>query len=108
MSSWRDQILKDFTPKIPLNNAKHTDWFHFARGWAELILLANDQAEAIPEQMAERTKHLQAQVDAGFAAWLLSGTPGLSTCRQFLRSCCITFRGFLPVRWEKTVTQRSH
>ena len=77
MSSWRDQILKDFTPKIPINNAKHTDWFHFARGWAELILLANDQAEAIPEQMAERTKSLQAQVDARFAAWLLKRYTGL-------------------------------
>ena len=35
---------------IPAEDAKHTDWFHFARGWAELILLANQSAEAIPEE----------------------------------------------------------
>ncbi|MCX6569828.1 MAG: BREX-3 system phosphatase PglZ [Candidatus Aminicenantes bacterium] len=62
---------------IPADDAKHTDWFRFARGWAELILLAIDQAEAIPEQTGERIKSLQAQMDAGFAAWLFKRYAGL-------------------------------
>ena len=62
---------------IPSDNSKHTDWFLFARRWAELNLLANDQSEAIPAQMGERIKSLQAQVDAGFAAWLFKRYGGL-------------------------------
>ena len=62
---------------IPAEDAKHTDWFHVARGWAETILLANDQTEAISEPTGERIKNLQAQVDAGFAAWLFKRYAGL-------------------------------
>jgi len=71
------KLVNSLQTSIPAADAKHTDWFQFARGWAELILLANDQAEAIPEQTGERIKSLQAQVDAGFAAWLLKRYAGL-------------------------------
>ena len=71
------KLIDSLKTSIPADDAKHTDWFHFARGWAELILLANDQAEAIPEQTGERIKSLQAQVDAGFTAWLFKRYAGL-------------------------------
>jgi len=71
------KLIDSLQTSIPAEDAKHTDWFHFARGWAETILLANDQAEAIPEQTGERIKNLQAQVDAGFAAWLFKRYAGL-------------------------------
>jgi len=71
------KLIDSLETSIPAEDAKHTDWFHFARGWAETILLANDQAEAIPEATGERIKGLQAQVDAGFAAWLFKRYAGL-------------------------------
>ena len=71
------KLIDSLEASIPAEDAKHTDWFHFARGWAETILLANDQAEAIPEATGERIKSLQAQVDAGFTAWLFKRYAGL-------------------------------
>ncbi|OGQ99000.1 MAG: alkaline phosphatase [Deltaproteobacteria bacterium RIFOXYA12_FULL_61_11] len=71
------KLLDGLEVSIPAEDAKHTDWFHFARSWAETILLANDQAEAIPEATDERIKGLQAQVDAGFVAWLFKRYAGL-------------------------------
>lgn len=71
------KLIDSLEASIPAEDAKHTDWFHFARGWAEAILLANDQAEAIPEPTDTRIKNLQAQVDAGFAAWLFKRYAGL-------------------------------
>ena len=71
------KLIDSLEASIPAEDAKHTDWFHFARGWAETILLANDQAEAIPEATGERIKNLQAQVDAGFAGWLFKRYAGL-------------------------------
>jgi len=71
------KLIDSLEASIPAEDAKHTDWFHFARGWAEVILLANDQAEAISEPTGERIKNLQAQVDAGFAAWLFKRYAGL-------------------------------
>ena len=71
------KLIDRLEASIPAEDAKHTDWFHFARGWAEAILLANDQAEAISERTGERIKKLQTQVDAGFAAWLFKRYAGL-------------------------------
>lgn len=71
------KLIDSLEATIPPEDAKHTDWFHFARGWAETILLANDQAETIPESTGERIKNLQAQLDAGFAGWLFKRYAGL-------------------------------
>jgi hypothetical protein len=71
------KLIDSLEASIPAEDAKHTDWFHFARGWAETILLANDQAEAISEPMDERIKNLQAQVDARFATWIFKRYAGL-------------------------------
>ncbi len=71
------KLIDSLEASIPAEDAKHTDWFHFACGWAETILLANDQAEAISEPTGERIKNLQTQVDAGFAGWLFKRYAGL-------------------------------
>jgi len=72
-----DQLINNLQTSIPAEDAKHTDWFHFARGWAETILLAHDQAGAVPESTGECIKSLQVQVDTGFAAWLFKRYAGL-------------------------------
>jgi hypothetical protein len=71
------KLINSLQASIPAEDAKHTDWFHFARGWAELILLAHDQVEATPDQMTESITSLQAQVDASFTAWLCKRYAGL-------------------------------
>ncbi len=71
------KLVDGLQTSIPAEDAKHTDWFHLARKWAETILLANDQAEAIPEPTNERIKNLQAQVDTAFAAWVFKRYAGL-------------------------------
>jgi hypothetical protein len=71
------KLIDSLKTSVPAENARYTDWFRFARGWAKTILLANDSAEAIPEPTCERMKNLQAQVDAGFATWLFKRYAGL-------------------------------
>jgi len=71
------KLIDSLEATIPPEDAKHTDWFHFARGWAETILLANDQTEAISEPTDERIKNLQVQVDARFATWIFKRYAGL-------------------------------
>jgi len=71
------RLIDGLEETVPPEDARHTDWFHFARGWAEAILLANEPVEAIPEPTGMRIKNLQAQVDAGFTAWLFKRYAGL-------------------------------
>ena len=71
------KLIDSLETSIPVDDAKHTDWFHFARGWAELTLLTNDYTDNIPESTLERVKNLQAQVDADFVSWLLKRYAGL-------------------------------
>ena len=72
-----DKLIDSLEASIPSRDAKHTDWFFFARRWAEAILLANDQDTALPEPTGRRIKNLQAVVDAAFTAWIFKRYAGL-------------------------------
>ena len=71
------KLIELLTATLPAEDAKHTDWFHFARGWAELVLLMNEQPDAIPAETNGQTKNLQVQMDKGFTAWLFKRYAGL-------------------------------
>ena len=71
------KLIDSLQTTIPVDNAKHTDWFHFSRGWAELLMLINEECAAGIEEISEQTVKLQAQVDAGFTAWLFKRYAGL-------------------------------
>ena len=71
------KLIDSLEASIPAGDAKHTDWFHFARGWAEMILLAHDPDGAISETTGERIKSLQARVDSDFTDWLFRRYAGL-------------------------------
>ncbi len=71
------KLSERLTATIPAEDAKHTDWIHFARGWAELVLLMNEQSEAEPVETNGTFHSLQGQVDKGFTAWLLKRYAGL-------------------------------
>ena len=71
------KLIDSLQTSIPADDAKHTDWFHFARGWAELVLLMNEQPDAVLVETNEHAKSLRAQVDNGFTAWLSKRYAGL-------------------------------
>jgi hypothetical protein len=65
------KLIDGLGNSLPAEDAKHTDWFHFARGWAEMVLLSNEQDALFCANTCQNVKHLQVRVDARFAAWLL-------------------------------------
>lgn len=71
------KLIDNLQASIPADDAKHTEWFHFARGWAELVLLLHEQPYTVVGEMKEHAKSLQSQVDAGFTAWLFKRYAGL-------------------------------
>lgn len=71
------RLVDKLEDSLPTAGTRHGDWLHFSRGWAELILLANEQAEALPEQVRERIQRLQTKVDSEFTGWLLKRYAGL-------------------------------
>lgn len=71
------KLIDILQTSIPAVDAKHTDWFHFARGWAEVVLLMNEQSDDVLGETNEYAKSLQAQMDAGFMAWLFKRYAGL-------------------------------
>lgn len=72
-----DKLVESLQASIPADDAKYTEWFHFARGWAELVLLINEQPDSGVWEVNERVKSLQSQVDASFTAWLFNRYAGL-------------------------------
>lgn len=73
-----ERLLDSLQSLVSLGDAKYTDWFRFARGWAEMILLMNEQPEAAPAGIDDRVANLQKQVDASFASWLAKRYSGLA------------------------------
>lgn len=63
-------LIDSLQASIPAEDARYGEWLHFARGWAELVLLLNKQAKFVSEKAGQSIKSLQAQVDAGFVSWL--------------------------------------
>jgi len=72
------KLIDSLHKSIPADDAKHTDWLHFARAWAELILLMAEECNDACAERLEATKSLQTRVDAGFTAWLFKRYAGLA------------------------------
>jgi hypothetical protein len=71
------KLIDSLQTSVPADDAKYTEWLHFARGWAELVLILNEQSDAAIGETNEQAKSLQSQVDAGFTAWLFKRYAGL-------------------------------
>ena len=71
------RLIESLQASVPAEDARHGDWFPFARGWAELVVLSNEQDQFVDGGTSERIKSLQTQVDAGFAAWVSRRYVGL-------------------------------
>jgi len=65
-----NKLLSALEEALPADDARHGDWLHFARGWAELALLAFGQAGEVSGQNQQRVSELRSRVDETFCAWL--------------------------------------
>jgi hypothetical protein len=71
------KLIESVQSSIPAEDAKYGEWFHFARGWAELSLLAHEPVNATQYEATQPLKNLQTQVDATFLSWLSKRYAGL-------------------------------
>jgi hypothetical protein len=70
------KLIDTLQASIPAEDAKHTDWFHFARGWAELKVMSNED-RGLSEEEKERIAELTQKVDEHFLAWVKRRYAGL-------------------------------
>ncbi len=71
------KLIESLTASLPTEDARYGDWFRFARGWAEQVVLASQSHEGLPDKTAQSIKSLQARVDSQLAAWLAKRYAGL-------------------------------
>jgi hypothetical protein len=72
------KLIDTLEASLPTENAKHTDWFRFAHGWAELRVMRNElsaQHETALER--ERLSELEHRVDERFTGWVQRRFAGL-------------------------------
>jgi hypothetical protein len=71
------RLIENVRASIPKEDARHAEWFHFARGWAELAVLAHDPDATLEEHVKQEIETLQSQVDDALTAWLVRRYAGL-------------------------------
>ena len=70
-------FLEIIETSIPTSEARHHEWFGFARCWAELLVLWYQTSAPIQPKMLQQFHHIQAQVDAAFLTWIQRRYSGL-------------------------------
>lgn len=70
-------LLDNIASAIPKEDARHNDWFHFAKTWAELMTLVLDPDAGLPEPAHQRIQSLQTKIDAALVTWLKKRYAGL-------------------------------
>jgi hypothetical protein len=71
------RLIDNLQASVPADEARHGDWFHFARGWAELVVLTDNSVDSLSDEVRLQITSLQAAVDTRFTAWLLRRYAGL-------------------------------
>ncbi|ROQ92175.1 BREX-3 system phosphatase PglZ [Desulfosoma caldarium] len=71
------KLIDSLEASIPAEDAKHTEWFHFARGWAELKVMSSDEDWGLSEAGLPKIKELTQKVDERFMAWTQRRYAGL-------------------------------
>ncbi|MCL6582543.1 MAG: BREX-3 system phosphatase PglZ [bacterium] len=70
------KLIDSLEASIPAKDAKHTDWLHFARGWAELKVMSNEDW-GLSERQNDRIDALTRRVDQRFLSWIQRRYAGL-------------------------------
>ncbi len=71
------KLIDSLASSIPTDVARHTDWLHFARGWAELVLLYHRESSDNLYKNHAEVSQLEGKIDIAFSAWLLKRYAGL-------------------------------
>lgn len=70
-------LINAIAASIPKEDARHDDWFSFARTWAELVSLALESDATLPEATRQKMQALQTRIDAALVPWLAKRYAGL-------------------------------
>ena len=70
-------LLNAIAASIPKEDARHDDWFSFAKTWAELVSLALESDATLPEATRQKMAALQTRIDAALVPWLAKRYAGL-------------------------------
>ena len=70
-------LLNAIDASIPKEDARHDDWFSFAKTWAELVSLALESDAILSEATRQKMEALQTRIDAAFVPWLTKRYAGL-------------------------------
>ena len=71
------KLIDSLEANIPPEDAKHTDWFHFARSWAELKVVMSYEDWGLSEEKPIRIEELTRKVDERFTRWVQRRFAGL-------------------------------
>ena len=74
-----DGLLGTLASTIPNEDARHDDWFHFARTWAELLVLSLESDAQLPAPVGQEMEALKAGIDDALVSWLKNRYAGLSS-----------------------------
>ena len=72
-----DGLLDTLAADIPNEDTRHGEWFHFAKTWAEVVVLALDSNAVLLEPARQKMDALQTQIDAALVPWLTKRYAGL-------------------------------
>jgi len=72
-----ERLIANVRSSIPDMDARHGEWFRFARGWAELTALAYQTDGPLNGEVRREVRNLQSQVDLALTSWLARRFPGL-------------------------------
>ncbi len=70
-------LLDTIATSIPKEEARHDDWFSFAKTWAELVSLALESDTILPEATRQKMEALQTRIDEALEPWLTKRYAGL-------------------------------
>ena len=74
-----DGLLCTLDSTIPQEDARHDDWFHVAKTWAELVALSLESDAKLPEPVRRKMETLQTRIDDALVSWLANRYAGLSS-----------------------------
>jgi len=71
-----DKLLRKLEESIPEATASHTEWFSYARSWAELLVMCHDD-HGLSEEQTDKLSRLTERVDERFWQWIQRRFAGL-------------------------------
>ena len=72
-----DRLIETILDTIPTGDARHTDWFHFGYGYAEISVLEHELSSELSSDAKKRIASLRLSVDPAFLTWVMDRFAGL-------------------------------